>query len=362
MQLLSLHSLHEQVGARFRGVSGAEVVLSYEDVPGEYAALSNAAGLLDLSSRGRLCLTGEDRVRFLHGQVSNDVKRLTLGQGCYAALITAKGKMEADLNLYCLADEILLDFEPGLEQRVTARLEKYVIADDVQVCPVHDLYGLLSIQGPRAAAAVQSAGFITDVPGAPFQIVKHEVPDGEICIVNQPRLGTAGFDFFTPVAALASLFERLSSAAKSVGGRGAGWDAFEIARVEQGIPRFGMDMDETNIPLEAGIETRAISFDKGCYIGQEVISRIRTYGHVTKSLCGLRFDPGLTLLPVKGDSLYHGGKPVGYITSAVRSPRLKANIALAYVRNGSTEAGARLSLESAEDAPQAEISALPFKA
>src|SRR3954464_8034499 len=125
-----LHELHQKLGANFIGISGAGVVANYGDTAAEHAALRNTAGVLDLSFRSRICLTGADRARFLHGQVTNDVNALQPGQGCYAALITAKGRMQSDLNIFRLADELLLDFEPGLTQAVSSRLEQYVIADD----------------------------------------------------------------------------------------------------------------------------------------------------------------------------------------------------------------------------------------
>src|SRR2546423_13593201 len=157
MEALGLHEWHQASGARFSTLNGAEVVAHYGDSLEEHAALRERAGVLDLSFRSRVCLTGPDRVRFLHGQVTNDVNRLGVGQGCYAALITAKGRIQSDLNLYRLQDELLLDFEPGLTQLVSERLEKYLIADDVQLVDVAAQYGLLSLQGPQSAATLKRA-------------------------------------------------------------------------------------------------------------------------------------------------------------------------------------------------------------
>jgi folate-binding protein YgfZ len=155
---------------------------------------------------------------------------------------------------------------------------------------------------------------------------------GEIYLVNQPRLGSTGFDLFVPNEALADTATRLVKEAATVGGRLCGWQAFEMARIERGIPRFGVDMDESNLPLEAGLETRAISYDKGCYIGQEVINRIRTIGHVTRTLCRLRFSGQLTVPPSPGDKLFKEGKEVGTMTSFVALPMDQGNIGLGYVR------------------------------
>ena len=146
-----------------------------------------------------------------------------------------------------------------------------------------------------------------------------------------------------------------------MGGRPCGWQALEIARIEAGIPRFGADMDETNLAPEAGIEERAISYSKGCYIGQEVIARIRTYGQVAKSLRGLLLSDDLAELPKKGDKLFHGDKEAGFITSAVASPTFRRNIALGYVRREWNEPGTELRLRAAERDSPATIVPLPFQ-
>jgi folate-binding protein YgfZ len=269
--------------------------------------------------------------------------------------------MQSDLYIYCLADELLLDFEPALTAAVSQRLEKYIVADDVQVVDAAPHYGLLSAQGPKAEAVVRALGLANDLPAKPLGFLKIEDATlGEIYLMNQPRLGTSGFDLFVPAAALAAVADKLITGAKAVGGRACGWQAFDTARVEAGIPRFGMDMDETNFPQECGIETRAVSYNKGCYIGQETLNRIHTMGHVNWALCGLRLADDLKSLPAKGERLLAAGKEVGHVTSAVRSLALKANIALALVRNEANQIGAELTLATAEGQSPARISALPF--
>ena len=369
MTPLPLHEFHHSLSARFGELGGAEIVASYGDVLAEHAALRESAGVLDLSFRSRICLTGADRARFLHGQVTNDVNRLRAGDGCYAAITTAKGKMESDLNIYALPDELLLDFEPGLTQKITQRLEKFIVSDDVQVVDVAPLYGLLSVQGPKAAEAVKALGIFSELPAKEFQSVKiSDSTLGEIYLMQQSRApGSAsvppasfGFDLFVPTDSLGAVADKLIAAAKSLGGRVCGWDAFEIARIEAGIPRFGADMDESNIPLECGIESRAVSYQKGCYIGQEVINRIHSIGHVNKELRGLRLAEDLKSLPAKGDKLFHDGKEVGYITSAVNSPALNSNIALGYVRREVNASGTELVWRSATGEVMAVVSEIPF--
>lgn len=319
-----------------------------------YTFLQQSAGVLDLSARGRVCLTGADRMRFLNGQVTNNVKDLAVGQGCYAALVNAKGKLQSDLNIYCLADEVLLDFEPGLTAKVIERLEKYIIADDVQVIDVASHYGMLAVQGPRSPEVVAAAGF--QAPDAPMHWTS---TSGELYCMNNARGTARGFDIFVPTSDRDALLTRLVDAAKSIGGGLTSMEALEVVRVEAGIPRFGVDMDESNLAPEA-IEARAISYSKGCYIGQEVISRIRTYGEVAKSLRGLRLARELAALPRKGDKLLRDGKEVGYITSAVRSPKFNTNIALGYVRREHKDPGTTVGVALGEGRIAAVVVELPF--
>ena len=355
MDTLPLHNFHQNLGAHFLDLNGKEAVAHYGNTSAEYTALRESAGVLDLSFRSRLCVLGSDRRIFLNGQVTNNVKDLKPGQGCYAALITAKGKMESDLNIYCLENELLLDFEPGLSTAVQARLEKYIIAEDAQVADVASDYGLLSVQGPRAAAVLESLGFA--FPQKLLAAIRiADAALGEIYLTNQPRTGTSGFDLFIPTAPLPRVAERLHAA----GGHFCGWAALEIARIEAGLPRFGQDMDNTNLPPEAGLESRAVSYSKGCYIGQEVIARIRTYGQVAKTLRGLLFPGDLPELAAKGAKIFHGDKEVGAITSAAVSPRLKANIALGYVRREANTPGTELMVAIRDAKFPARIVELPF--
>jgi folate-binding protein YgfZ len=340
MTSLALHEWHESHRAAFREEAGMEVVSHYGSIRGEYDALTTAAGLVDLSFRGRICIAGSDQIRFLHGQVTNDVKKLGVGQGCYAALITAKGKMQSDLNIYRLADELLLDFEPGLTAAIQPRFEKYVIADDVRMVDVSADYGLLSVQGPKASETLVAAGLVKALPPNPMDSILTRLGDvGEIYVVRHERFNAGGFDLFIPAGMMKAAAEKLIAAVEGNGGMLCGWDALELARFEAGIARFGLDMDETNLPLEAGLEKRAVSFSKGCYIGQEVISRIKTYGQVTKSLRLLVFQEEPVVPIQRGEKLFHQDKEIGYITSGNFSPRRNETLAMGYVRKEANQAG-----------------------
>lgn len=359
---LPLHELHLQLGARFGELRGSETVASYGDPMAEYQALKQSAVVLDFSFRGRGCLTGADRVRLLHGQVSNDVQKLRPGEGCYAALVTAKGRMQADLNIHVLENELLLDFEPGLTSTLRERFEHYIVAEDVQFIDVAPFYGIVSIQGPLAAAVMRRVMPDLMIPKTGLSVSHRTDPSlGDLYLVNHPRAGGSGFDFYVPTEATAMVFDKLVAAVQAEGGRPAGFEAFEWARIEAGIPRFGIDMDESNLPPETGIETRAISYNKGCYIGQEVIARIRTYGQVARALRGLRLDPQLSTLPVRGDKLFLGEREVGNITSAIHSPELGLPIALGYVRREANTPGTMLRLRTLTGEFSAEVAALPFE-
>jgi folate-binding protein YgfZ len=359
-----LHEFHLGLGARFTELNGVEIVADYGDVTAEHAALHGSAGVLDLSHRSRLCLLGADRVRFLHGQVTNDIKKLTPGTGTYAAMTTAKGKMECDLNIFCLADELLLDFEPGLTEKISQRLEKFLVADEVQIVDAAAHYGMWSVQGPRAAEAIRASGLGGEgmtLPAHPHHSAKISDPvHGDLYLARLPRLGTDGFDLYAPNASLEGVAGRLIAAVHQIGGRVCGWTAFETARIEAGRPRFGVDMDETHLPHECGIEQRAVSYQKGCYIGQEVINRIHSVGQVTRGLHGLRLADDLPALPARGDKLFLAGREVGYVTSAIRSPVLHANFALGYVRREAYQIGRELTLRTAAGESSAKIVELPF--
>ena len=354
MAPLLLHDFHQARGAIFGTQNGFETVTSYGSTEKEYLALTTGCTLIDLSFRSRICLLGPDREKFLHGQVTNEILRLRPGEGTYAALVTAKGKLQCDLFVYKLAEELLLDFEPGLTPAITERLEKYIIAEDVQIVDVAPHYGLLSLQGPTSADVLGSAQFGSSIPEEPLAWAKAASPAGDLYVMNNSHFGSAGFDLFVPAPDLPQVASRLAQIATCVG-----QDACEIARIENAIPRFGVDMDENNLAPEA-LGEGAISYAKGCYIGQEVIARIRTYGQVAKALRMIRLPNELQGLPTGGEKLFKDGREVGYITSSALSPKHGAMVALAYVRKEANASGDKLQFGS-PDGGIAQVIAVPGK-
>ncbi|MED5381486.1 MAG: aminomethyl transferase family protein, partial [Verrucomicrobiota bacterium] len=351
----SLNDFLEQQGAQFGLVAGEPVVQNYGDMTAEHRALIDSVAFVDLSFRGCLAVLGDDRVKFINGQVTNEVAGLKPGQGCYAALVNAKAKMQADLHVYRLDDELILDFEPGLLDSVKARLESHIIADQVELVDASPHFGLLSLQGPKTADALTSLGLA--LPGEAFAHAKSPLDGlGEVYVMNNGRYGTAGCDLYIPTGHLGEATERLAKAVEGQGGRLAGWQATEIARVEAGIPRFGADMGNNTLPPEANLETRAISYTKGCYIGQEIIARIRTYGRVNRTLVGYRLEADLASGTQLTDD---SGKTVGTLTSVVDSPRF-GPIALGLAKRGSEPPGQVLiAREPAQG--RATVAEIPFR-
>ena len=311
MQQLKLAGFHQKHGAQFTEWGDASIPAHYGDADSEYRALAETAGLIDLSHRGLLKITGEDRVRFLNGQTTNDVAALKPGEVVYTAFTNQKGKMRADGTIMAFPDSFWIDVESGRAQPLRQDLEKFIIADDVAVENISARYNHFGLLGPQAPVILQALKL--DFPSKPdeFRIVA-SADYGELIV---PRSFFGG-DEFVEIFAPVDRAEGLASALDQAGGRWAGWLALEKRRVELGIPRFGIDMDENTMPPEAGIQDRAISYTKGCYVGQEVISRIKSVGHVNRTLVRLKLS-GSTL---RGAKLVKDSAEVGWVTSCAEIP------------------------------------------
>ena len=330
-----LRGFHARHGARWSPtLPGGDAVADYGRPEAEYASVAGSVGLIDTSVRGRLALLGSDRVDFLNGQVTQNVHALKPGEGCLAFLVNARARAQALLRVYRSSEALQLEFDAGLTAAVVRRLEQFVIAADVQVVDLSESLGVWTLAGPRAESVLRTSG-LRGSSGSewPQGMGLVEAGDGTgIRIARGDRLGSAGFDLFVPVAAMVEVGERLLAAVRAVGGGLCGGDAAEIRRVELGIPMYGADIDDSNLAPEVGLNDAAVSTTKGCYIGQEVISRIRTYGQVTRTLCRIRIEGALVAPPRPRTPLVHGGKEVGYVTSAVRSPESGGVVGLGYVR------------------------------
>ena len=354
---LQLHTFHESKGARFDGGAAVERVLEYGDVAREYAALTAAAGLFDRSGRGKLRVTGGERTSFVHGMVTNDVNGLKDGQATYAAMITVKGKMVADVRISRRKDELLLDVEPGVAPAAAEFLNHFLISEDAEIADVTEALGLLSFIGPRATECLAAVLGGTR-PTLEINELDERTFDGAPLTLVGTRLTSApGLDVILPAEKLEAFAHAALEKGGPLGLSLVGFSAMEIARVEAGIPRFGQDMTEETIPLEANLES-AISYTKGCYVGQEVIARVHYRGHVNRKLTGLIFDDGApvpagtALFKTPGDP-----RPSGTVTSALTSPARPGVLALGYVRRELLVPGTTLvTLEGRA----ARVTALPF--
>ena len=285
----------------------------------------------DLSGRVKLRMTGADRVRFLNGQITNDIRKVTETSAVEACVLTAKGKIDAHLFVHADAESFLLDADPAQRSALQARLERYIIADDVEINDVTAQLSIFHVIGDNAPAL--------SVPAK---------------IVSTNRFGVVGYDIWCE----ASLHDQTAGELPK-DFRFCNAICAEKLRIERGIPRWGRELTGEIIPVEANLEQRCIDYEKGCYIGQEVISRMKMSGQRNKQLCGLISLNNTGLTP--GTRLIGSdGKDAGWITSATRSD--EREIALGFVKRGSNSVGSRINASSAESArAPVEVVGLPFK-
>jgi folate-binding protein YgfZ len=307
-----------------------------------YRAARSRAALVDRSDRGRLTMTGADRRSYLQGLLTNDIAALEAGRGCYAAYLTPQGRMIADLFVYELGDAMLLSTAGRTKDVVLARLDEFVFTEDVQVADITGSFTQIGIVGPGAAARLAPRiGLARDALDAlPEHGCRRTAFEGETAIVTRTTdAGLPGFDVYAPRAAGERLLGVLAEDTPRLDETTA-----EAIRIEAGVPLFGRDMDEETIPLEAGIEQRAISFTKGCYVGQEVIVRVlhRGHGRVARRLVRLQLQT--SEVPAAATPVVAGGREVGHVTSAAWSPASESAVALAYVQRDFTEPGTPVSV------------------
>jgi folate-binding protein YgfZ len=288
----------------------------------------------DLSARAKLRVTGADRFRFINGQITNDLRKLSETAAIEACVLNTKGKLNAHIFITAAGDDFLIDAEPELRETLRARLERYIVADDVQIEDVTDEFSL-------------------------FHVLTEESPalkSGRI--VSARRFAMIGWDVWSESARQDPVRHELASAYLFIDSAAA-----DVMRIEQGLPRWGRELTDEIIPIEANLEQRTIDYQKGCYIGQEVISRMKMSGQTNKRLCGLislnetPLQRGMKLVAPSAS-----GKEAGWITSTTRSTRLGKEIALAYVKRGFNNAATKLEALSLDPggAIPVEVVSLPF--
>jgi folate-binding protein YgfZ len=282
-----------------------------------YQALRHGAAWIDLSARGRITVRGRDRARLLHAITTNEVKNMTPGSGSYSFLLNPQGRIQADLNLFCFEDHFLIDTEPELAEKVRLHIKRYIIADQVELEDITARTAAIGLEGPTAAA-------ILGTLGAPIPVTDYaHAPWDSATIAAVTATGQPGVRIFCPAENAAAIVRQLESA----GAVAAIADEVRAVRIENGRPRYGEDIRETSLPQETQ-QMHAVSFSKGCYLGQEIVERIRAQGRVNKKLTRVVL-PGPEL-PAPGDKTTIDGADAE-VTSATVTPTGEV-VALAYVR------------------------------
>jgi len=354
---LPLSEFHKSNGAVFGERDGWLLPNHFRNPQAEYDAVRHHVGLMDFSNRGFLEFTGPDRVSYLQGMISNDLRNLLPGQGLYATLLNVQGKVLGDTRVFCTANSFLLDLWEPLKEKILNHLNRYLVADEVEIKDLTEQYGLISAQGRQSGAFLQQLVEQSAVPQRPFDHAVVQIDGAEVRVVRSSHTGEDGFDFFIPTGDLTRFARRITEFGRAFHARWVGEEAQEILRVEAGIPRYGVDFSEDHLLLETGLD-HAVSFTKGCYLGQEVVERIHSRGHVNKRLAGLLLE-GQTEAK-SGDRIASANKEVGIITSSVNSPTLKRWIAMGYLHRDFWSPGTAVEIVRDRSVIAATVTSLPF--
>ncbi len=351
-----LYDVEHAAGATFGEWFGWEVPLRFGNPIAEHRAVRVSVGLTDQSYRGILELSGKDSLRFLNGMVTNDIRSLKPGSGLYAAMLTSHGKLIADMRVYALADAYWLELHAELLPKVLQMLERHLIADRVDIQDRSEEFVSLAIHGPASTELLSRLGIDAAKGLHEHEHLEAKFDGTPVKVIRASETGEEGFIVLVPGEAAAATWAALLLAGRNDQLRPVGMEALNILRTEAGVPWYGLDMDETTLLQEAGLE-RAASFSKGCYIGQETVVRVAHRGHVNWHLAGLSIDGGV--VPDTGTKLIREQREIGRITTAVRSPTVGRPIGLGYVRREWKEPGTILDLQAPQGAT-AQVVALPF--
>jgi tRNA-modifying protein YgfZ len=284
-----------------------------------YEALRTSAAWLDLSTRGKIKLTGEDRARLLHAMTTNHIQQLTPGTGCYAFFLNDKGRILSDANILCRPDHFLLDLEPEAREKIYQHLDHFIIADDVTLEDATGELGTIAVEGPKAAEVLLAAG--APVPGADYSTIEW----GSRVVARLNSTGSTGFFIFLPASEKPELIAEIEAA----GAVAADAEAFRVVRLEHGKARYGEDISERFLAQEAN-QPQALHFSKGCYLGQEIVERVRSRGQIHRVLKPVVLETKTP--PEPGAKVQTGDADSSEITSAAYSPAFEKVVALAYVR------------------------------
>jgi folate-binding protein YgfZ len=319
------------------------------DLEAQCQALRDGIGYCDLSGRTQIEMIGADRAKVLHGLCTNDIKRLARGDGCEAFLTNVQGKTSGYVNVFCQATSLIIDTSPGLAPEIIPALDRYIIREDVTLVDRSNEWGEVLISGSQTMGLLESQ-FDGSIPGSRIGITDGTIADIQVQLRRLPYTSSACFVICCDSLQVAGLMAWLQKSDAVECGHGA----VDVARIEMGVPVYGQDVTIDNLPQELARDAVAISFTKGCYLGQETVARIDALGHVNRRLMGLKFTG--EAVPPAGSTIVVDGKQVAQITSSCFSPRLNAPLALAFVRRGSDKPGTIIESEFGD----AEVLALPI--
>ena len=358
MKRTPLYETHHTLGAKFAEMhEGWELVAHFTDAREEHHAVRKGVGILDLSHRGRFSLTGEDRAKYLHRIISNDAEQLEVGQGNYATILTNRGKIIADMHVYVSEGQIHIETNAETTERLYKELDKYLIADDVTIEDLTDKSGSIGVHGPTSALLLEKA-FALDVHElGENHVVWHKVGDRRFACTRSNETGEVGYNLHAKASLTEWVWDTLMKNGRDFDAKPVGLTALNSLRIEAGIPRYGSELGESIIPLEAELE-HAIDFTKGGYIGQEIVARMKYRGHPNRLLRGFEIDHETP--PEQGARIFNGEKEIGWMTSALSSPTLGKTIALGYVRIAFTDEGSKIEVETADGRVNATVKLLPF--
>lgn len=359
MKQSRLHAQHIQLGATLEEITGWEMPAHYGDWRAEYQAVRQAVGIADLSHRGKVRVTGDDRVKWLQSVISNDLLPLQPGQGRYSSFLTHKGKMLTYFRCYVQTDAVMLEDVGEIGDATHAALRKFLLyGTKAKMENCAESWGLLLVSGPKAAQTVKSAFGIDCGDLQPINFVTAQIGGHQALVIRTEETGEIDLEILLPADAVATAWTSLMETGAPLGIKPVGSQAREALRMEAGIPKAGSELNEEIVPPEANLEGKAFSLTKGCYPGQEVVARMDTYGNVRRKLVGLVLRDAT--IPPKGAKLFSGDREVGWMSSATTSPHQKGIIALGFPLRDFSKAGTTLSIEVEGKKHDATVADLPF--
>lgn len=344
MKKTALYETLASSGARMGEYGGVETASVFSDVTGELQELTSGCAIYDLGWRAKVTASGKDRVRWLNGMVTNNIKDLPVGRGNYSFVLNAQGRILGDLYTYNRGDYLLIDTEHSQIENLLKLLRRYIIMDKVELVDQSSELTALGVQGPRATEVLRQAG-IGDPGLEPMQLADLTWKGTPITLTRMASNEFVTYELWGSSESLAQLWKALLN----VGATPVGGEALEKFRVMIGFPKYGTDIRERDLPQETQ-QTHALNFIKGCYIGQEIVERIRSRGNVHRLFQAFQLEGEV---PAVGSKLQADGKDVGEITSISRLPGEggERTIALGYVRREALDSGAKIVYPGGEAKP-----------